>query len=203
NASNAQAQTTFTDAGLQNVTISAQSPNPVPAGNTASYTVTVNFNGNANSCTINLSTLTGSGQTGLPAGTTVSFAPGSSVTGSGGDTKTVTLSIGTTAGTTLPGTYTFTVRTNLTAVCQCPNPSDAAASLVVAGAPNTPPTVAANNGSVTVNEGQTATNTVTYSDVNSGDNVTITASVGSVTKIGTNSGTWSWSFGTTDGPAQS
>src|SRR5439155_937387 len=37
----------------------------------------------------------------------------------------------------------------------------------------------------------------------SGDNVTITASVGAVTKTGTNSGTWSWSFGTTDGPSQS
>src|SRR3989442_33587 len=70
-------------------------------------------------------------------------------------------------------------------------------------APNTPPTVAANNASVTVNEGQTASNTGTYSDPNTGDNVTITASVGTVTKTGTNSGTWSWSFSTTDGPTQS
>jgi hypothetical protein len=66
-----------------------------------------------------------------------------------------------------------------------------------------PPTIARNNASVTVNEGQTATNSGTYSDPNAGDNVTITASVGTVTKTGTNSGTWSWSFGTTDGPAQS
>src|SRR2546426_8362279 len=70
-------------------------------------------------------------------------------------------------------------------------------------APNTPPTVAANNASVTVNEGQTASNTGTYSDPNTGDNVTITASVGTVIKTGTNSGTWSWSFSTTDGPTQS
>ena len=39
--------------------------------------------------------------------------------------------------------------------------------------------------SVTVNEGQTATNTGTYSDP-SRDNVTMTASVGTVTKTGTN-----------------
>ena len=43
-------------------------------------------------------------------------------------------------------------------------------------------------------EGQTATNTGTYSDsVISGD-VTILASVGEVTKTGTNRGTWSWSL---------
>jgi hypothetical protein len=66
-----------------------------------------------------------------------------------------------------------------------------------------PPTIARNNASVTVNEGQTATNSGTYSDPNAGDNVTITASVGTVTKTGTNSGTWSWSFGTNDGPAES
>jgi hypothetical protein len=71
-------------------------------------------------------------------------------------------------------------------------------------AANTPPTVSANNASVTVNEGATATNTGTWSDANSGDTVTLSASVGTVTKSGTNSnGTWSWSYATTDGPAQS
>jgi len=68
---------------------------------------------------------------------------------------------------------------------------------------NAAPSVAANNASVSVNEGQTATNSGTYSDANSGDNVTISASVGSVTKTGTNNGTWSWSFATTDGPDES
>ncbi|MBI4478469.1 MAG: hypothetical protein HY651_00420 [Acidobacteria bacterium] len=71
------------------------------------------------------------------------------------------------------------------------------------GAPNSPPTVVANTSLVTVNEGQTATNTGTYSDANTGDNVSLTASVGTVTKTGTNSGTWSWSFAATDGPAES
>src|SRR5207245_685314 len=68
--------------------------------------------------------------------------------------------------------------------------------------PNSPPTIAKDNASVTVNEGQTAANGGPYSDPN-GDTVTITASVGTVTKTGTSSGTWSWSFVTTDGPAQS
>src|SRR5262249_4377776 len=83
---------------------------------------------------------------------------------------------------------------------------------------NQTPTVSADAGSVTVNEGQTATMTGTYSDPDASDNVTITAwgtttdqfgtvtvtgQIGAVTKTGTNSGTWTWTFPTTDGPAQS
>lgn len=69
---------------------------------------------------------------------------------------------------------------------------------------NTPPAIAADNASVTVNEGQTATNTGTWSDANAGDTVTLSASAGTVVKSGTNAGgTWSWSFLTTDGPANS
>lgn len=64
-------------------------------------------------------------------------------------------------------------------------------------------TVAADNASVTVDEGQTATNTGTYSDPDAGDDVLISASVGTVNKTGTNSGTWSWSWGTGDGPTDS
>jgi hypothetical protein len=75
--------------------------------------------------------------------------------------------------------------------------------LVAVQASNSPPAVSADNGSVAVNEGQTAANTGTYSDPNAGDTVAISASVGTVTKTGTDSGTWSWSLGTTDGPAQS
>src|SRR5205085_6352747 len=71
------------------------------------------------------------------------------------------------------------------------------------GTGNDAPTVARNNASVAVNEGQTAGNTGTFNDVNVLQNVSISASVGTVTKTGTNSGTWSWSFGTNDGPAQS
>jgi hypothetical protein len=66
---------------------------------------------------------------------------------------------------------------------------------------NNPPTVAANNGSASAPEGQTATNAGTFSDPDN-DPVTIMASSGTVTKNATN-GTWSWSFPTTDGPDQS
>jgi hypothetical protein len=69
-------------------------------------------------------------------------------------------------------------------------------------AANSAPTVTAGNPSVTVNEGQTATNSGNYSDANAGDSVTISASRGTVTKTGTSSGTWSWSFATADGPDQ-
>ncbi len=69
---------------------------------------------------------------------------------------------------------------------------------------NAAPVIARDNASVTVNEGVTAANTGTWSDANAGDTVTLSASLGTVTKSGTNaSGTWSWSFGTTDGPDQS
>jgi subtilisin family serine protease len=65
---------------------------------------------------------------------------------------------------------------------------------------NDPPVVAANNATVTVNEGSTATNTGTFSDPEGGP-VTLAASVGTVTPTG--AGTWSWSYGTNDGPTQS
>ena len=58
-------------------------------------------------------------------------------------------------------------------------------------------TVAADSSPITEDEGQTAVNTGTVS----GDAVTLSASVGTVTDNG--DGTWSWSFPTCDGPAQS
>ena len=67
-------------------------------------------------------------------------------------------------------------------------------------ASNQPPAVAANNTSVTVDEGQTASNTGTVSDPD-GDTVTLSASAGTVVNNG--DGTWSWSFNTTDGPPDS
>ena len=66
------------------------------------------------------------------------------------------------------------------------------------------PRLRRDNPPVTVTEGQTATNTGTWSDANAGNTVTLSASVGTVIKSGTNAGgTWSWSFATTDGPDQS
>src|SRR5688572_22795035 len=80
--------------------------------------------------------------------------------------------------------------------------SNAATKTINVAAVNDTPAVAADNATVTVDEGQTAQNTGTYSDVDGG-NVTIATSVGTITKTGTTSGTWSWSLGTTDGPNQS
>lgn len=57
-----------------------------------------------------------------------------------------------------------------------------------------------NQASVTVAEGQTAANAGTISGPNNGTAV-LTASVGTV--INNGNGTWSWSFVTSDGPAQS
>ena len=65
---------------------------------------------------------------------------------------------------------------------------------------NSPPVVATDTDPVTVDEGQTANNTGSVSDAD-GDAVTLNASIGAVTN--NNDGTWSWSFGTTDGPTES
>jgi len=65
--------------------------------------------------------------------------------------------------------------------------------------PNVPPTVAADNAMVMVDEGSEATNTGTFSDT-AGDTVIITADIGTVMQTGTDSGTWSWSYTPDDGP---
>jgi hypothetical protein len=73
--------------------------------------------------------------------------------------------------------------------------------LATYAAANAAPTLAANSTSVTVDEGATASNSGTYSDTDAADAVILTASVGTVTKTGTNGGTWSWSVSTADGPS--
>ena len=57
---------------------------------------------------------------------------------------------------------------------------------------NVPPSVAATNATVAVNQGQTAGNTGTWSDPGVNDNVVLTASVGTITKNA--AGTWNWSI---------
>jgi VCBS repeat-containing protein len=64
---------------------------------------------------------------------------------------------------------------------------------------NVAPGVAADQAAVTVNEGDPAANTGTFSDPGA-DVVTLIASVGTVVDNG--DGTWSWSLATTDGPDQ-
>lgn len=66
--------------------------------------------------------------------------------------------------------------------------------------PNAPPAVAADLDAVTVDEGQTASNSGVVGDED-GDAVTLTASVGSIAADGF--GAWSWSLDTADGPAES
>ena len=68
---------------------------------------------------------------------------------------------------------------------------------IVVANTNDAPTVANANAVVTINEGQTAANTGSFADVDLGDSVTITASVGTVTQ-NNGAGTWSWSLATND-----
>ncbi len=65
---------------------------------------------------------------------------------------------------------------------------------------NDPPSVS-NEGNVTVGEGATAMNTGSWSDPNQDDDVTLTATSGTIIKNA--NGTWSWSFNTADGPDDS
>lgn len=71
--------------------------------------------------------------------------------------------------------------------------------IVDPGAPVFEMSVTADEASVTVDEGETATNQGVYEDVDL-DAVTLTASIGTIAK---GNGTWTWSFDTTDGPAES
>ncbi|MFF1816485.1 S8 family serine peptidase [Kribbella sp. NPDC058245] len=65
---------------------------------------------------------------------------------------------------------------------------------------NNPPSISADAGTVTVNEGTTATNAGGFSDPE-GKAVALTASSGNVVNVG--GGRWSWSSTTSDGPTQS
>ena len=152
------AQTTFTDAQVQNVTVGPQSPNPLPSGGAATYLVTVNFNGNnANPCTANL-TLNQLTPPTWPVGATISFSP-SSVTSA--TSATSTLTIGTPAGTAT-GTYRFTVTATGTANCQNQNPATSTPStnLVVGAAIATTTTVASSTNPSVFGQSITLTSTV-------------------------------------------
>ncbi|MFS0638330.1 choice-of-anchor L domain-containing protein [Mesobacillus foraminis] len=60
---------------------------------------------------------------------------------------------------------------------------------------NTPPLLSSTNQELTVNEGETASNSGKWSDENPDDNVTLSSSLGTVTKAGENEdGSWEWSY---------
>jgi fibronectin-binding autotransporter adhesin len=88
--------------------------------------------------------------------------------------------------------------------------SSATAIITVTGVNDAPVLGAPAQSAIVGQEGNTLTNTGTFNDVDSGDNVTFTATVGGVprgtiTKTGTNNGSWSWSLPVneqTSGPVQ-
>jgi len=65
---------------------------------------------------------------------------------------------------------------------------------------NHPPTVTADENTLTINEGDMAANVGTAGDID-GDSLTLSASAGTV--INNNNGAWSWSYMATDGPDDS
>jgi hypothetical protein len=112
-ASGTQAQMTFTDSPkLGSVTVGAQSPAPVTAGNSATYTVTVSRgsgSGSAGNFTASLSITTS-----LPTGAAATFTPNVVSFAPSESSKTSTLTITTTAAT-LAGNTPFTVRAGTSA----------------------------------------------------------------------------------------
>ena len=81
--------------------------------------------------------------------------------------------------------------------------TDAATVTVTITGANDGPTIAVDDDPVSVNEGDTASNTGTFTDVDLSDNVTISSSIGAVEQDPGNDGAWSWLFATTDGPDES
>ena len=147
--SNMQADVEFTDANPQSVTVGPQSPNPVVAGNTATYTVTVSFGGNQDPCDLPLSI------SGLPAGASGSFNPSTISFPNTQSTLTVTTSPSTPGATTQ-----FTVTATRNANCQGNGNLTATASLAVQGLTATTTTVSSTPNPSTYGSSVTFTATV-------------------------------------------
>lgn len=112
------------------------------------------------------------------------------------DGNTVTYNPGTAfqtlaAGETATDTFTYTISDGDGGT------SSSTVTITITGQ-NDGPSLTVANGSVTVNEGQTATNSGTFADIDATDTVTLTASEGVITQRGSNNGTWSWSEATPD-----
>jgi len=67
---------------------------------------------------------------------------------------------------------------------------------------NDAPAVGVSQSSVTINEGQMAANSGSFTDIDLTDRPTITASIGTITQDASNNGAWTWSFNSNDGPRQ-
>ena len=94
-----------------------------------------------------------------------------------------------------PGTYTFMFDDDQQEIA-----IDGCEMSLPYGDTNQDPVLNVDQSSVSVDEGQTATNSGTVSDADA-DTVTLSASVGIVTNNGND--TWAWSFDSSDGPAES
>ena len=66
--------------------------------------------------------------------------------------------------------------------------------------PNSPPTVATDNASVSAAEGSSVSNTGTFNDPDGNNTVTLSADIGTVTQTNA-TGTWNWSLPASDSPA--
>ena len=152
---------------VQSVSLGAQSPSSISAGQSATYAVNIAMNGSGSNLGVLLDI-----STALPAGVSASFSAGGTCRGSDNVDWPSVLTLTTTSGTTLPGTYSFTVRARGYAATNCSggvaDTQTASGSLGVAAPSNTPPVINRTNATVVVPEGQTATNTGTWSDVNAG-----------------------------------
>ena len=82
------------------------------------------------------------------------------------------------------------------------NESDTGVVTITVIGVNDAPTVGVQHADVTISEGQTATNSGTFADIDLSDRPTITASIGTITQDDSNSGAWTWSFDSNDGPGQ-
>ncbi|HEU5124636.1 MAG TPA: Ig-like domain-containing protein [Verrucomicrobiae bacterium] len=111
------------------------------------------------------------------------------ITGSDGS-RTVTIS-----GITGSGTLSISIAANTA--------SDLAGNSAAAAGPsesftvNSAPTVATDNEAIAIGEGNSATNTGTFSDLEGNATATLTASIGSITQDNEN-GVWSWTFNSAD-----
>ncbi|GAB5442987.1 MAG: hypothetical protein Fues2KO_33360 [Fuerstiella sp.] len=145
---------------------------------------------------------------------TVSVDEGSTATNAGNfadvgdDTVAITASIGTITQDDVAGTWAWSWDTSdgpdeSQTVTITATDSDGAATTTTFDltVTNVAPTVAANNATVSVDEGSTATNAGSFADVGD-DTVAVTASVGVVTQDDV-AGTWAWSWDTSDGPDES
>jgi uncharacterized repeat protein (TIGR01451 family) len=183
----------------------AANPNPVIAGQNLTYSITVTNYGPSGAtgvsvsdplppATVFISAASSQGSCFLNDGTVDCSVGALAVNG----TATVTLVVTTTTAGTLSNVATVAANQS------DPTPANntATASTVVSPS-NQNPSLTVSAGSVIVLEGSTTANAGTYTDPNTGDNVTLSSSVGVVTKNGTNTGTWAWSLTTSDGPLQS